>query len=172
MRRWHDVVFRRAEKHQGKGKAKQLHLSNVASHLTQVDEYVLARGKDKRAVSRLVAAAIKLYKQSTTLRAQSTGLAPDEVKTKVNAQLTKQAGYWRATLEETQTMMDYVHEALPLVGGVVRSVDTFEGSPPDDVSPPVVDLVGGERGAEGSDEPDGSSDGEDPQPADRDAPPL
>ncbi|KAK1867648.1 hypothetical protein I4F81_010153 [Pyropia yezoensis] len=130
----------------------------------------MARGMDKRAVSRLVAAAFKLYKQSTTLRVQSTGLAPDEVETKVDAQLTKQAGYWRATLEETKTMIDYVHEALPLVGGVVRSVDSFEGSPPDDVSPPEVDLVGGGSGAEGSEEADGSSDGEDTQPADRNAP--
>lgn len=125
----------------------------------------------QRAVIRLVAAAIKLYKQSTTMKAQSTGLAPDEVETKVDAQLSKQVGYMPATLEETKTMMDYVHEALPLVVGVVRSVESFEGSPPDDVSPPVVDLVGGGSGAEGSDEADGSSDGENPQPADRHAPP-
>lgn len=101
---------------------------------------------------------------------QSTGLAPDAVETKVDAQLTKQAGYWLATLEETKTMKDCVHEALLLVGGVVRSVNSFEGSPPDDVSPPVVDLVGGGSGAEGSEVADGSSDGEHPQPADRNAP--
>lgn len=64
----------------------------MASHLTKANEYVLARGMDKRAISRLVASAIKLYNVSTALRAQSKGLSPDEVETKASAQLTKQAG--------------------------------------------------------------------------------
>ncbi|KAK1858668.1 hypothetical protein I4F81_001269 [Pyropia yezoensis] len=154
LKRWHDEVHRRATRHGTRGKAQQLHVANVSTHLDSEDPYMKERAIAARACARLIENAVKVSKKCAAIRAQSTGMSADDVTTAVEGFLTKQAGHWRASTEDVDSIMEYVTATLPLVGGVQRGeAPPFCGAPPDDAPPESVDLVAG--GGGGAAESDG-----------------
>lgn len=60
LKRWHDEVHRRATRHGTRGKAKELHVANLSTHLVSEDPYIQERAIDARACTRLIENAVKV----------------------------------------------------------------------------------------------------------------
>lgn len=74
-------------------------------------------------------------------------MSADGVKTAVEGFLMKQAGHWRASTEDVESIMEYITAMLPLVGGVQRGqAPPFCGAPPEDAPADFVDFVAGGGG--------------------------
>lgn len=79
IKRWHDCVHKRAERHGTRGKAKQLHLNNVARHLAEKGSFIKDSAIDMRACARFIDNSIKFQERCNAIRVQSTGMSEEGV---------------------------------------------------------------------------------------------
>ncbi|KAK1862497.1 hypothetical protein I4F81_005065 [Pyropia yezoensis] len=132
-----------------KPRLKQLMIAIVFTFLIEYP-YIEERAIYACACARLIKIAVKVYKKRAAISAESNGVSADGVKTAVEGFLKKQAGHWCASMEDVDSIMEYVTVALPLVLGVQRGrASPFCGVPPDDASSDFMGLVAGGRGRRG-----------------------
>ena len=82
IKRWKDLVFVRGLLHERRGVAKRLQADNIADHLVSHDAWVQrldvggGKKKNKAAVSRIIAKAVKFKNEVNAIRLANTGAAP------------------------------------------------------------------------------------------------
>jgi len=164
---WHDTVNASARRHQSRGVSKHLQVASISAHLVATDSWVKRlriEGKpiDKAAVSRLISKAVTLYNATNTIKAHNTGKAAGYIEGRVNERVREQGKAWRMEYADTKSILSFVIDTQPLVGGVRRVTPPFGGSPPEDGLPGTTGGSGrqGRAGEDGGESHEARTGGE------------
>jgi len=152
--RW---FFQRSQRNARRGTALKLHLANVATYLSERSHWVKRGRFISRSRSRLIDTAIKFAKKVKHDKSQPpTGAAGGATAAVIGRRVQAQAGYWRYSVQDVETIVTLVSKTLPLVRVVQRGGAVFEGAPPDDAPPAVLaQLEKGGRRADSASESEG-----------------
>jgi len=142
-------------------------VASISAHLVATDSWVKRlriEGKpiDKAAVSRLISKAVTLYNATNTIKAHNTGKAAGYIEGRVNERVREQGKAWRMEYADTKSILSFVIDTQPLVGGVRRVTPPFGGSPPEDGLPGTTGGSGrqGRAGEDGGESHEARTGGE------------
>jgi len=149
---WSDLVHARARRPQSRGVSKRLQVASSSAPLVAPDLWVKRlriKGKPihRAAASRLISKAVTLYSATNTIKAHDTARAAGYIEGRVNELVREQGKSWRMEYADTKSILSFVIDAQPLVGGVQRVNHPVGGSPSDDGLPGTTGCSGRQGGA-------------------------
>jgi len=107
LKRWHQIVFSRAQRHQKRGKTKCLQAAAVAKSLLSSDPWVKrlrVAGKlvDKGMRSRVIGMAVKILNDANAIKLENIGAAEGRVADLTEELVHRKNNAWRISLAEQE----------------------------------------------------------------------